>query len=333
MEKKRADGDLQLAIYPFIEYEDSTYFAWPCLKENPAKQFQDIKNFDSRENDILLCTAPKTGTHWVHEIISMLVDHTTEYNSRDATLKIHLDFMTDFQLLESETRRRILHSHLPWSFLPSKHKDEKAKVVYVNRNPKDRHASQYNWLKQMNGVPPDFTWKQYYEDMVINGNQFCIYTYYWYVTGATSEAGSANPSGALEITTSFWWDRLLTGWFNYTKEMTKAARSYKNVHCVLFEDLKLHPIETIKHIAEFLEVPFDDQFIAEVADKNVFRKLKDYKQDASVAVSRNYKSVLFRKGEIGDWKNWFTVSQNEQFDAMYKKEMKGVEVDFIYETQ
>ncbi|VDI81675.1 Hypothetical predicted protein [Mytilus galloprovincialis] len=296
MEKKRADGDLQLAIYPFIEYEDSTYFAWPCLKENPAKQFQDIKNFDSRENDILLCTAPKTGTHWVHEIISMLVDHTTEYNSRDATLKIHLDFMTDFQLLESETRRRILHSHLPWSFLPSKHKDEKAKVVYVNRNPKDRHASQYNWLKQMNGVPPDFTWKQYYEDMVIN-------------------------------------DRLLTGWFNYTKEMTKAARSYKNVHCVLFEDLKLHPIETIKHIAEFLEVPFDDQFIAEVADKNVFRKLKDYKQDASVAVSRNYKSVLFRKGEIGDWKNWFTVSQNEQFDAMYKKEMKGVEVDFIYETQ
>lgn len=296
MEKKRADGDLQLAIYPFIEYEDSTYFAWPCLTENPAKQFQDIKNFDSRENDILLCTAPKTGTHWVHEIITMLVDHTTEYNSRDATLKIHLDFMTDFQLLESETRRRILHSHLPWSFLPSKHKDEKAKVVYVNRNPKDRHASQYNWLKQMNGVPPDFTWKQYYEDMVIN-------------------------------------DRLLTGWFNYTKEMTKAARSYKNVHCVLFEDLKLRPIETIKQIAEFLEVPFDDQFIAEVADKNVFRKLKDYKQDASVAVSRNYKSVLFRKGEIGDWKNWFTVSQNEQFDAMYKKEMKGVEVDFIYETQ
>lgn len=43
--------------------------------------------------------------------------------------------------------------------------------------------------------------------------------------------------------------------------------------------------------------------------------------------------ILFFPGEIGDWKNWFTVSQNEQFDAMYKKEMKGVEVDFIYETQ
>lgn len=206
MEKIRADGDLQLAIYPFVEYEDSTYFAWPCLREDPAKQFQDIKNFDSRENDILLCTAPKSGSHWVHEIICMLVDHTTEYNSRAGTLKIHLDFMTDFQFLEAETRRRILHSHLPWSFLPSKHIDKKAKVVYVNRNPKDRHASQYNFLKQMNGVPPDLTWKQYYEDVVIN-------------------------------------DRLLTGWFNYTKEMTKAARNYKNVHGVLFEDLKLRQLK------------------------------------------------------------------------------------------
>ncbi|XP_052081696.1 sulfotransferase 1B1-like [Mytilus californianus] len=294
--KSRADGDLQLAIYPFIEYEESTYFAWPCLKENPKKQFQDIKEFPSRDDDILICTAPKTGTHWVHEIICMLVDHTTEYNSRAATLKIHLDFMTDFQLLEAENRRRILHSHLPWSFLPSKHIDKKAKVVYVNRNPKDRHVSQYNWLKEMNGVPPNWTWKQYYEDVVIN-------------------------------------DTLLTGWFNYTKEMTNAARNNKNVHGVLFEDLKLRPIETIKQLAEFLEVPFDDQFIAEVADKNVFQKLKDHKQDATVALSREYKSVLFRKGEIGDWKNWFSVSQNEQFDVMYRKEMEGVEVDFTYEIQ
>ncbi|CAG2199541.1 SULT6B1 [Mytilus edulis] len=259
---KRRHLETEIYLSQNREEWDSSMYPEELFPKKVSK-LTEMQTFHPAVNEVIDFkpnSALSAGTHWVHEIITMLVDHTTEYNSRDATLKIHLDFMTDFQLLESETRRRILHSHLPWSFLPSKHKDEKAKVVYVNRNPKDRHASQYNWLKQMNGVPPDFTWKQYYEDMVIN-------------------------------------DRLLTGWFNYTKEMTKAARNHKNVHCVLFEDLKLRPIETIKQIAEFLEVPFDDQFIAEVADKNVFRKLKDYKQDATVAISRDYKSVLFRKGK------------------------------------
>ena len=28
-------------------------------------------------------------------------------------------------------------------------------------------------------------------------------------------------------------------------------------------------------------------------------------------------------GEIGDWRNWFTVAENEMFDNIWQDEMKG----------
>lgn len=46
---------------------------------------------------------------------------------------------------------------------------------------------------------------------------------------------------------------------------------------------------------------------------------------------KEIKRCCFFLGEIGDWKNHFTVAMNEHFDAVYKEEMKDSNIKIQFE--
>ncbi len=39
----------------------------------------------------------------------------------------------------------------------------------------------------------------------------------------------------------------------------------------------------------------------------------------------------FVSGEVGDWKNWITVAQNERFDDVIERRFEGTGIVFTYE--
>lgn len=42
-------------------------------------------------------------------------------------------------------------------------------------------------------------------------------------------------------------------------------------------------------------------------------------------------SGLHLLGTVGDWKNHFTVAQNERFDEIYRQKMEGTSINFCME--
>ncbi|KAI4241934.1 MAG: hypothetical protein L6R42_011155, partial [Xanthoria sp. 1 TBL-2021] len=85
----------------------------------------------------------------------------------------------------------------------------------------------------------------------------------------------------------------------------------------------------IKRIAEFLKVEVTKERLEGVVKKIGFEEM----QKTSFSGLKDVKEFneFFRKGEIGSWKDQFTVRQAEEFDKLYAKRMKGSGLDFVFE--
>ena len=120
-----------------------------------------LQNMELRPTDIVLCSWPKSGTHWVYRALRLLTMVAppeppmvlAEMLTNDASAEAprfppHADD-TFPSYLERETDPRIIVSHATPELLPSF--ERAGKLVYVTRDPRDVVTSNYFFM----GTPAD----------------------------------------------------------------------------------------------------------------------------------------------------------------------------------
>jgi hypothetical protein len=117
-------------------------------------------------------------------------------------------------------------------------------------------------------------------------------------------------------------------WFNHVLSWWNH-RHAENILFLTYEDLLNNFGAELRRIGQFLNYPLTFDATSKIAHKTSFKEMK---KDAfsNMHEIKEFKG-FFRKGEIGAWKDQFTVSQNETFDKLYAERTKNSGLAFEVE--
>jgi hypothetical protein len=117
-------------------------------------------------------------------------------------------------------------------------------------------------------------------------------------------------------------------WFDHTLSWWKH-RDADNILFLRYEDLKLDTRGQLEKIARFLGVSVSDEQLREVERKTGFAAM--HQTEFSALKDVRELGMFFRKGEIGSWKEYFTVAQSEAFDRLYKERIGDSGLEFRFQ--
>jgi len=300
-------------------------YVWPGVIMS-ARRIQDINEMQFDENDVVIASYPKSGTTWMAELVSAInyfgnteelkklrqdarvpwLELDTQYWWVQAFYKWNKLFsnsnteIKDNRCHTKGTKYRLCFTHLPVELLPDSIINGKCKLIYVARNPKDNAVSFYHFHRMARFLGcQQTTWNEFFA-LYLSGSIYC---------------GS-------------WFEHVLGYW-----QLTNSPNHKHRMMFCKFEEMKDDLPKEISRIADFMEIDLTDEQKKRVLDHCTFDSMKNNKMANrdTVWLFNQKISKFMRKGQVGDWRNYFTFAQSEAFDEIYKKKMENTGLDFRFE--
>ncbi|XP_048373832.1 sulfotransferase 1B1-like [Sphaerodactylus townsendi] len=303
MATKKANNEVQQQLESVFQRFPLLLVHGIPLMEPIAQRWAEVENFEARPDDLVIATYPKAGTTWTQEIVDLILAAGDTEKSQRAPMQVRIPFLeyctppplpSGIDRLVNAPSPRVMKTHLPFQLLPKSFLEKDCKIIYVARNAKDTVVS-YFFFDQMHLMQPDPGPWNGYVTKFMEGNV---------------------PWGS-------WYDHVRCYW---------EKKANHRILYLFYEDMKEDLVREIRRMTDFLEVDLPEDIVDKIAHHTSFQIMKDnpmanYDTVPSTIFDRT-KSSFMRKGEVGDWKNYFTVAQNEAFDADYLRKMEGTSLHF-----
>ncbi|KAJ4870101.1 Cytosolic sulfotransferase 3 [Raphanus sativus] len=272
------------------------------------------RGFQPQDTDVIVASFPKCGTLWLKALTVALFERSKNRSSEDQhplfsnnphnlvpVLEMNLYRDTpepDLTKLLSSSPR-LFSTHMPFLTLKEALKDSPCKVVYICRDAKDSLVSRWHIICRCLNKEED---RSILESMF---ESFC------------SGVCLFGP----------FWDQILSYW-------KASLENPKRVLFMKYDEVKIDTRGQLKRLAEFLGCPFSEEEENNGSMDGIL-EMCSLASLSSLEVNKTGKSINgidykkhFRKGIVGDWKNYLTPEMGKKIDMIMEEKLKDSGLKF-----
>ncbi|KAK2165455.1 hypothetical protein LSH36_50g07041 [Paralvinella palmiformis] len=299
-----------------------------------TKRIADIKNFRIRSDDVIICGYPRSGNHWMKEIVTLLyaddvitMKETQHISERIPLLELSVDMNQCIQTYMDNYFRscgpfRPLLSKMATKFGIISHvKASSDTLVDPLAELEHRSSPRLMHTHLTHRMLPEGAkqgrCKIIY--LIRNGKDVAVSFYemhkmyppFGYYSGEWKQFFHTYLSGKV----------CYGSWFNHVKDWY-SHRETTNVLFVKYEDMIEDLYREVMRVAQFLSKDVTADNIRDVADKCTFKRMQENPMATYDGLHESIdtkKTSFLRRGKVGDWKSRLTVEQNEMFDDLFTK--------------